>query len=465
MSAPARPDASALDDPAGTTSLIGRLAALLRREWFPSVVPGDLAERRRTAVVVAGSALVVTVVLVLWRPWPSARDVIWGEDGPIFLGQQLALGFERALRVPYNGYLHVVPRLVAVAVVHLPPAWWALGLSVASAAIRATLGAVVWYALAGHLPRWARAVAALLLVTAPLGNYETLNNACNLHWFLLAAAVPTLLWVPATWRGRVAQALVVAFAVLSDPVTCLLAPLVLLRVVATRQRRDHVVSAAFVAASALQAYVVLTSERAVSQGMAAAEIPATYAVRVVLATLGGKGGTEWAFTRFGWLAAGAAVLAVVAVLILGLRAHGPHRGVVVASAAASVALFSASMLFGIGAEGMAPNRPLSMLWNSRYSVAAVVLLATTVAAAAVGALGVAAGAWRRALQVCGVAGIAVYAVTVVLTYAQPLVIPAAGPWPQEIADACADPARDRADVHIAPAAFWVTVPCNVLRRS
>ena len=422
------------------------------------------SESIRTAAIVAGLVVLATVALVLWRPWPSAVDVIWAEDGPVFLYQSLHIRFEDIVLWPYNGYAHVVPRLLTKAVTLLPVTWWALGLATASALVRAGLGAVVWYSLAAHVPsRFARALIAAALVTLPLGNYETLDSVANLHWFLTAAALPALLWVPATWRGRVIQWLVVAGAVLSDPVTSLLAPLVLARLVLVRRWPDQVVSVVFVAASAVQAVIVVGTSRATASGMGLKDIAPTYLVRVVLAAFGGKGGTEWAFGRAGWLAVAAAVLVSAVVLALGFREPGPHRVLIVSSLLASAGLFAVAMRFGILTGNLTPTRPLNLFLSPRYSVTAAVLLLTALVAA--GAAALRAGRGRaRLLMGAGAAGlIAIYAVGVVLSVGPLEPAPESAPWRVGVRQACSTQAEVVGSIKIAPSGWTVEVPCTLIR--
>jgi hypothetical protein len=433
-----------------------------RRDLFPVAPRLSRSESIRTAAVVAGLVTASVAALVLWRPWPFAADFVWAEDGPVFLTLAARSGLGDVVLTPYNGYTHVVPWVLVEAVTLLPVTWWALGVAVAAAAGRALLAAMAWYALAGHLPsRSARALIALVLVTAPLGNFETLNSLANLHWFLVPAAVPALLWTPARWGGTVVQALVVAGAVLSDPVTCLLAPVVLLRMLTVRSLRHNVVSVVFVLSSALQTWTVLSAEREPSAGMGLVGIARTYAVRVGLATFGGKSGTEAAFNRFGWWAVAAAALVCAVVLVLGLRRRGPHRVVVLVCVGASAVVFAAAMRFGLGVEALLPVPPLSMLLGARYSVPATILLAMALVAAAAGALRSASTSGRRVLG-AGAAGlVAVYAVGVLLTTGQS-VIPMNQPWRAEVAEACSSPDLELAELDISPGTWTATVPCALI---
>ena len=53
------------------------------------------------------------VLLALRDPDALANAQVWAEDGLVFLGENLRLGFWHTLFRQYAGYLHVIPRLIA----------------------------------------------------------------------------------------------------------------------------------------------------------------------------------------------------------------------------------------------------------------------------------------------------------------------------------------------------------------
>jgi hypothetical protein len=71
-----------------------------------------------------GCVLAAAVLLALRKPWALHTPQFWAEDGSIFMTQDDLLG-PRAFLVPYNGYLHLLPRLVAWIARHVADvAWW-----------------------------------------------------------------------------------------------------------------------------------------------------------------------------------------------------------------------------------------------------------------------------------------------------------------------------------------------------
>ena len=76
-------------------------------------------DRAAWAAVVAAA-----LCLALRKPWALLTPQLWAEDGSIFLVQDEQLGLGAWL-TPYNGYLHLLPRMVAWLTSRLVDvAWW-----------------------------------------------------------------------------------------------------------------------------------------------------------------------------------------------------------------------------------------------------------------------------------------------------------------------------------------------------
>jgi len=110
---------------------------------------------------------------------------IWAEDGKVFLKQAFELGWS-SLLVPYDGYFHSLPRLIAGAVSWMPVAFMPTALVLICYAIFAYAIALI----CTKPYRWLfphkgfAFVCALLLLLSP-GQHVMLGNTANLHWYLL----------------------------------------------------------------------------------------------------------------------------------------------------------------------------------------------------------------------------------------------------------------------------------------
>src|SRR5690349_19367260 len=68
--------------------------------------------------------LVCGGLFALRARWAPHTPRVWAEDGSIFLTQDDQMGL-RAWWEPYNGYLHLLPRLIAWIASHTADvAWW-----------------------------------------------------------------------------------------------------------------------------------------------------------------------------------------------------------------------------------------------------------------------------------------------------------------------------------------------------
>ena len=178
-----------------------------------------LRPRRHGAVGVAAVVVVVTVLAWLRLP-PIARDTLWAEDGRTFLGGAVGPSPWSTIFEPYAGYLHVVPRLLALFTVNaVPVAGWALSMTFLSCFVAGIVAGVVLVVSRPYVT-WlpARLLLVGLTVLTPLVNREVLGNAANLHSLLFWGAFWMVLSRPSTRRSAWALAPIAATA---SATTCL----------------------------------------------------------------------------------------------------------------------------------------------------------------------------------------------------------------------------------------------------
>jgi hypothetical protein len=176
--------------------------------------------------------LICSALLFLRKPWALHTPQFWAEDGEIFMKQDDAFG-ARAVLIPYNGYLHLIPRLIAwTARVSADVAWWPAiynGLAfVISAGVFARLAS-----RRVELPAKPWLMLAFVLV---VGTGEALINVTNLQWFVAFFLLLQLFIArPATAGQRVADLAILLAVGLTGPFAIVFAPLFAWR--AWRERR------------------------------------------------------------------------------------------------------------------------------------------------------------------------------------------------------------------------------------
>lgn len=270
--------------------------------------------------------LVVGVVLVLLQllrqPGIQSWNSVWQEDGAIFLTDALDESFPETLVSPYNGYLHVIARLIAGITVLFPIDAAALLLSLGSAIVVTLVAFYVYFASQRvFATRWASLLAGLVVVLLPAAGYETNANVANLHWYLIYALFWVLMSPPRTKGETWVAAIVTALAVLSDPLTVILLPLLVLRLREDRSRAALVVPVVYAVTLAVQlALGVLSDPGARNAPSDLLDLPGIFGLRVAGSFLVGD-----LFLDDFWKPIGAPFAVVSALLVLGFLAFAWWR--------------------------------------------------------------------------------------------------------------------------------------------
>lgn len=168
-------------------------------------------------------------VIAFSRLPEKAQGTIWAEDGGVFLRDALSGNGWAGIFSPYEGYIHVIPRLGAnVVASFVPVGHFAVAMNFLSCVVVALVALMVFHLskpfAESVLIRLCWASVAILVAPGPL---ETLANFANVHWYLLWLT-PWLLLKPAKNRG---EGLFIFFASmfvsLTEIVSLLFAPLFL----------------------------------------------------------------------------------------------------------------------------------------------------------------------------------------------------------------------------------------------
>jgi hypothetical protein len=358
--------------------------------------------RRLPRVPFTAALFVLACVLQLVRqPGKPATATIWAEDGPVFLTHAWSDAFGSTVVDVYNGYLHVVPRLIAGVVALLPLRDAAFGLAVGAAVVVSALAVYVFHASRSVLESpWPRLLLAATMVLLPQAAYETNANLANLHWYLIYAAFWALLANPRSRSGVAVGALIVVGAALSDPLAGLLLPLAAARAWQGRAERARlVIPALLCVAMAVQlAFAVSANVPARNSASHAGELVGIYAVRVSGSALVGDRWLGGLWRPLGAVFAVAAVALVAALLVYGYRkADRPRRELIAWSAALSILTLAVPL--AVRGTAFLLDRPAFTLSGSRYTVLPVLFL--------YGALVVTFSAWRGVRVVAAAALVAV----------------------------------------------------------
>ena len=179
-------------------------------------------------VIVAALAVLASTAAWFRLP-PTTQQTVWAEDGTIFLNDAISGAPAEHLFTGYAGYLQLLPRVVADAVIQT--------VGIADAGIAINLASCMIVGLGASLVYWcARDVVGLRLlrlvlcsitVLAPLAPLELLGNAANLHWFFIWVVLWILLYRPRTRIGAWLLAIVTLVGAMSEIQLLVLVPLLL----------------------------------------------------------------------------------------------------------------------------------------------------------------------------------------------------------------------------------------------
>ena len=227
-------------------------------QLFPEPPQRQAASSGRVALraLLSGIALAAGAVAALLRiAGPSPVTTIWAEDRTVFLVG--ALAGPRHLFAPYAGYLQLLPRLIAQLVSFLPLPDAAAAFAIAGAVIAAAVALFVFHASAGHIrSAWLRGLLAAAVLLLPVAPLEIADSGVNTPWYLLFALFWAALWRPRTRGGMALAALIGFLAGASTPLALAFAPLLIVRIAALRQLREHAVTAGLAAGLLLQLPVI-----------------------------------------------------------------------------------------------------------------------------------------------------------------------------------------------------------------
>ncbi len=434
----------------------------LIRALFPAPSSAP-AHRRRTTAGYALAFLCLTAAGLSRQPGVPSTNSIWAEDGKIFYADALNRSYFDALFRPYNGYLHLVPRTEAEVATWFPIADASDVLAILAAASVAALALVVFRAAAGHLPDpLLRGFLAVAVVAVPIGTQETLNNVANLHWYLIFAAFWVLLWVPRSPAGVAVAAVVVGAAVGSDPLTWLLLPLVVLRLLGRTGRGDRLLAVVFCGVGLVQGMVAVHAPARSLAGTrpTIGQFGRSYGIRVALQSLAGKSGTESLYGAWGYGAVVAAVALLVAALGLAVARRGTAAWLAVTAAAASVLFYALTSLAGWAPAWLPQPSGLFLFVYARYTVLPILLLLTLLLAALTACP---AGLVRRVASIVVVVGLAV---PMVVDFRVANVRMTGPAWSTELSKAratcAARPPRGPVQIAISPRPWVTTFRCSDL---
>ncbi len=315
----------------------------------------------------------VGTALAFFRVPPPDRGILWAEDGATFVSE--AYGHNPlVLFEPYSGYLHIFPRLGAALATLFPVDLVPMVVTVIAALLTGAVATAVYLFARLRLHSHVLPVVLWLDVAIlPVAGGEVTDSIANSHWYLIFGALWAVLVTPRSTRLIVLQGIVLAFAILSDPLTLVATgPFVLIRIFSLPRWRAQVVTIVYLSAAVVQgigtvAGTVFGHGRTVSGSLPL--LPGfleIYGSRVTMGSVVGINGTTVLLHAFG-IAALIAMMVLVFVAISAVIIVDAHRRtLVLAFSATSLVLSVLTFTLVWGALDLAG--PLGLEVGGRYMV-------------------------------------------------------------------------------------------------
>jgi hypothetical protein len=232
----------------------------------------DGVDNNKRVLMACVFALFTAVVYAIRRIDQILNSQLWAEDGPVFLQDQILIGFDAILR-PYAGYLHLLPRLTAFAVDKLVSLEYVPVAYVAGALLVATLSS---FAVAlTRLPWPAGPLFAFSAVMVPHGG-EVFLNVTNMQWMVAPLLMAIAVQDDPQNRFAIAiDSMIVVVVGLTGPFILFTAPFIVARL-QWHSRSRYNISLAVIAVmiAAVQISVILnSSQTGVDQGISIEMLP------------------------------------------------------------------------------------------------------------------------------------------------------------------------------------------------
>lgn len=337
----------------------------------PAAVKSDSGTpwRRRLVGLLAGTAWVaVSILLQLSRSRRTpVWDDVWAEDARYFYSNARTHPWHSTLFEPIAGYLQVVPRGWSIVAAQFPVVDGAFLIAFTAALSASVLSVYVFVATRRVLPQtWQRYAAAGLIALHPAASWEVNAALNNVHWFFMMAAFWACLSEAGNRWRTAADVGVVVLSALSDPLTALFLPIVLVRAWRSRGSARWVASALLV--SLVLQYVLAIHNGPLQHSAPQYKaLPEVFAFRLAGSLLVGETWNRDLYLAHGAVWVLVAAIVVVAVLAVGLwRLRGRNQPLLALAVGYAVAFLAVPLVLRGGAEGylVKPVRSL----GSRYVI-------------------------------------------------------------------------------------------------
>ena len=206
----------------------------------PGLLPQSSATRNRAGLfVLLGFA--IFVAHFSRSPEVLLKPQFWAEDGTVFYQQAHEFGFLHSVLIPYSGYLHLFPRLIAGLSLFLPLSFVPLFFNLAALAVQCLPAIYICTPRLENLGPFRVRLLLAFLCFGITGVHEVWGNLTNSQWQIALLSFLILIASPpqsrlGNWFDRVA----LGIGALTGPYCVLLLPIAV--IVAFYRRSSRTIS-------------------------------------------------------------------------------------------------------------------------------------------------------------------------------------------------------------------------------
>jgi len=171
------------------------------------------------------------IIIVSRRPDALFHPQFWAEDGAVFYANAYNLGAIRSLFLPYAGYLHMFPRLIAALAQLFPLLWAPLIFNLSAMVVQILpVNLIISSRFSELIPSFpVRLFLAFLYLSRP-SSYEIHANLTNTQWHFALISAMVLLAMPSPFPvWKFFDVGIILLAGLTGPFSVMLFPIALLR--------------------------------------------------------------------------------------------------------------------------------------------------------------------------------------------------------------------------------------------
>jgi hypothetical protein len=202
------------------------------------------------------SFFLTLVILFFRKPDALTNARLCFEDGTVFFGQAITFGWQ-SITIPYAGYYHTVPRLVAILFdVIVPPENMGIAYNIAAGIIAAIVSIAISFSRFNFGVKWLFPVIPLLM---PHGG-EVFLTLTNVQWIIAPYFMLLCIQDRDPKREiRLIQPIIVFIIAMTGPFSIFLLPFFFIRAIIYRDSKNEVILFAIVMiAASLQIHSLLT---------------------------------------------------------------------------------------------------------------------------------------------------------------------------------------------------------------